>query len=364
MNKITNNQLFCLIILFEIGSAIIFALGIDAKQNAWIAVVIALCFGFVLMWMYTVLQKKFPNKNLAEIIYVLTGKFIGIPIVILFALYFFHIASLILVASQGLISTTFLQETPLTVLNIIFLFTIIYTLWLGIDVLARIGEIIFPYIIFTLLSIFILLYFSNRININELTPILNEGILPVLQAAFKVSSFPFGETIAFLMILNKVDKKDGIRKTAFWALGISGIILISTTSLMISVLGVHYTSIASIPILKIIKLINIGNIITNLDSLSIIFLFITCFFKASLFFYGGVSCLSSIFNKVYIKWLSVVCGILLIVASRIFIPNYDTYLVVGTQITPLFIHPFFIFFMIPLLLIISFFKKRSSSEIN
>jgi len=362
MPKITTKQLFSLIVLFEIGSAIIFAQGIDAKQDAWIAIAIALCVGFLLMWMYTELQKKFPNKNLAQIIIVLTGKVIGIPLILMFALYFFHISSLILVASEEIVGTTFLNETPRTVLCLIFMSTIIYILWLGIDVLAKIGELLLPYILVTILSIFILLFFSGRIAIVELSPVLSEGILPVLKAAFKVSSFPFGETIAFLMIWYKIDNKGDIRKVSFWALGISGIILICTTTLMISVLGVHYTSISTIPLLKIIKLINVASILTNLDSFSILFIFVTSFIKASVFFYAGVSCISSIFKKIYIKWISIPCGIIIIITSILLMPNYATYLLIGIKITPMYIHPFFLFFLTPLLFIISLFKNTPPNE--
>lgn len=81
MLRISKHQLFCLIILFEIGSTTLFALGIDAKQDAWIAILVAMLIGFVLLWLYTGLQKYFPEKNFAQIIITLLGKVIGMPLV-------------------------------------------------------------------------------------------------------------------------------------------------------------------------------------------------------------------------------------------------------------------------------------------
>jgi len=58
MIRISNYQLFCLIVLFEIGSSILFVRGIEAKQDAWIAVLIGTLSGLGLIWVYTELQKK------------------------------------------------------------------------------------------------------------------------------------------------------------------------------------------------------------------------------------------------------------------------------------------------------------------
>ncbi len=46
MNRISNIQLFTLIMIFEIGSTTLFALGIGAKQDAWIVIITASLVGF------------------------------------------------------------------------------------------------------------------------------------------------------------------------------------------------------------------------------------------------------------------------------------------------------------------------------
>ena len=44
---ITPKQLFALIILFQIGSTTMFSLGITAKEDAWIAIIVAMFAGFI-----------------------------------------------------------------------------------------------------------------------------------------------------------------------------------------------------------------------------------------------------------------------------------------------------------------------------
>ncbi|WP_328589543.1 GerAB/ArcD/ProY family transporter [Priestia abyssalis] len=60
-------RLLFLIILFEIGSTTLFELGIKAKQDAWIVVLIASFIGSGLVWV-TQFPKLYPNKNTAEIV--------------------------------------------------------------------------------------------------------------------------------------------------------------------------------------------------------------------------------------------------------------------------------------------------------
>ena len=93
MIRITSWQLYCLMMLFEIGSTTVFGLGIDAKQDAWLAVLIAMLFGFVLIWIYTEIQKYYPDKNLADILTAVLGKWLAIPFILLYALEFFWIAT-------------------------------------------------------------------------------------------------------------------------------------------------------------------------------------------------------------------------------------------------------------------------------
>ncbi len=87
--NISKWQMFCLMILFEIGSTTVFGLGLDAKQDAWISIILAMLFGFVLIWIYTEIQKYYPNNNLTDILINVYGKCIAIPLILLYALEFF-----------------------------------------------------------------------------------------------------------------------------------------------------------------------------------------------------------------------------------------------------------------------------------
>jgi len=95
--------------LFEIGSTTLFSLGIKAKQDAWLVVIIAMLTGFGLLWIYTELQKNFPDKNLVGIIIALIGKPLGIPLAFLYAYYFIESSVLNFSEFGFLVNMTFFK---------------------------------------------------------------------------------------------------------------------------------------------------------------------------------------------------------------------------------------------------------------
>src|SRR5690242_5217840 len=70
-------QLLCLIVLFELGSAILIGVGIEAKQDAWLAIMIAMIFGVVLFIMYSYLYILYPTEPLTLFVNKIVGQYAG-----------------------------------------------------------------------------------------------------------------------------------------------------------------------------------------------------------------------------------------------------------------------------------------------
>jgi spore germination protein KB len=62
--------------------------------------------------------------------------------------------------------------------------------------------------------------------LSNIKPVLVNGMKPVLKAGFGVLSFPFGETIAFLMIFPFLDKKGKLTKIISSSTIIAGFLLL------------------------------------------------------------------------------------------------------------------------------------------
>ncbi|NLJ30651.1 MAG: GerAB/ArcD/ProY family transporter [Clostridiales bacterium] len=362
MVRISKYQLFCLILLFEIGTAAIFGLGLNAKQDAWLAVLIAALAGFILLWCYTQLQNNYPDKNLAEIIPAVLGKYFGPPLVLFYAMEFMYCSSRNLRDVGELIINTTLPQTPLAAVLILFMLAIFYILFKGLEVLARTSEIMMPVAVAFLLATFLMVAVSGKVDLKELQPVLANGIRPVLDAAFPVIlTFPFGEMVVFLMYWNYLGPKNRIRKTSFLAAAVSGVLLIASTVIMTAVLGA-YAPIAAIPLVQVIKEINISDILSNLDAIGVEIIFIGCFYKTVLFFFASVLTLKTLFKIKNVRWLIIPEGCFLVWFCMVSEPNYTYHVWLGLKYTTKYIFlPFEV--AIPILLLLADrLKKKADSN--
>lgn len=362
MIHLSKHQLFSLMFLFEVGSTSVFALGIDAKQDAWIVILLALLIGLGFVWIYTELQSAFPDKNYVEIILTVLGKKLGIPLVLLTLLGCLWHSARNLREFGELIIITVLPETPLLFINFIFVLVIIYVLFKGVEVLARASEIIMPAIVVFMLSLCILVYISGDVDFTNLTPILGDGIKPVLKTLPSLVVFPFGEMFVFLMYWNYANEKKIVRKTAMKAAFYSGILLCITVVMDITVLGAKYVSIATVPLVETIRLINIGNIITNFDAIGVLIIFFGGFFKMSIYINAAVLILNTLFKiKKHNKLTIIFVSIFLLWFAIVFEPSY----VFHQWMFPFDVHYFAVVYtnIAPLLLLIIYKIKKKRSEL-
>jgi spore germination protein KB len=356
-------QLFSLIVLQQIGSTTLFARGIEAKQDAWIAVLLGMMMGFIMMWVYTGIQIGYPDKNFPEILIAVLGKWIAKPLILLYALHFLISSTFNLREFSELITITILPKTPISVLIVIVMLTAVYAIASGIEVFARTAEFSLPIFLVFLVLIYILTFASGIVDFSRLKPVLENGWKPVFQAAFPgIVDFPSGEAAVFLMYWNFVKNKDSIRKVAFTAMGISGLFVVISVIIMISVLGVRITSGLWIPLFEVIKLIYVGDFVTNLDSIGVIFMLLGGFFKMTLYLYGGVMCLQFLFKQKYQIWTILLSSIFTAAFSIFYFPNLSFHRRVGLNFhTPYIITTYMI--IIPLLLFLIM-KVKLSNHLN
>ncbi|WP_199883969.1 GerAB/ArcD/ProY family transporter [Anaerosinus massiliensis] len=355
--QISNYQVFCLIVMHSLGSSTLFAFGIRAKQDSWLVVLVGFLCGLAIIWLHTELQKGYPDKNLAEINTILLGRWLGGFVTLAFAGYFIWIATLNFSEFSELVAITMLNTTPVLAIQISFVLVILYLTLKNIEVLGRMGELLMPPVILGLLLMFLLIVVSGKVNLNNLQPVLAKGIEPVLKEVYPTfSTFPYGEDVVFLMYYCYINKSSALRKYAFSAISLLGSMLMISSILIISVLGVNLTDASTIPLIEVSKMINIGNIITNVDAITVIVIFIGGLFKSMLFFYGSVLALTTLF-KLKRNIVIIMMSVFLIVSNLTAIPNFIFHRLIGISFTNSYIHELYTIFIPLLLLLIMWLKK-------
>ncbi|KKI89185.1 spore gernimation protein KB [Bacillus sp. SA1-12] len=335
--KISALQLFYVIIGFEVGNKLIFGGGGSAKQDAWLTILIGMVFGMILMLIYVKLSDYYPGDTLIQMIPKIIGKYLGYPIILYYLCYFTFLASTACRDFSDLIYSTILTDTPMPVITVSFMVLMIYCLSGGVEAFARMGEAVFPIYIFSLIVIWILLFTVPGFTINNLAPILGNGVNPVVKTVFPYEiTFPFGETVIITMFLPLLYKKKHARKAGLAIILIGGVLLVTNTIINISVLGPEIYSQTPYPLMRATRMVSIADFLERFDALVILMMVAGVFFKVGGWMYGVSVGITQLFNLKNQRSIILAIGTIIIPLSFLYADNYSEARDVGIK----FIHPY------------------------
>ncbi|MEW9700532.1 GerAB/ArcD/ProY family transporter [Paenibacillus sp. SI8] len=337
--KINAGELFAMIVLFELGSALLVGLGMDAKNDAWLSILIGWAGGMALFFVYAQLFRYYPHLPLTGYLRVIMGSYAGWLIGLIYVLYFIYIAARVLRDFGELLTISTYDQTPLFVINALMILTISYVIYKGIEVFARTGEMLFGLLIVVGVLGNIAIFVSGLIHFDQLAPLLKEGWKPVFKTAFPLTfTFPFGEMITFTMILPFVNNPRLGVKFSYAGMTISALILSWTSVVNISILGVDIASRSTFPLLAMIGKVNIAEFLQRLDVLAILTLIIGGFFKIAVFFITAVQGAADLFKVKDPSNLVVPIGIIILFTSIQIASGLTEHLEEGLKVVPLYVH--------------------------
>ncbi|MCD8503218.1 MAG: spore germination protein [Bacillaceae bacterium] len=360
IEKINGWQLFAIIVLFNIGSAVVIGVGLDAGKDAWIAVLVATMIGVALIRVYVFILSTNNGKTLFEVFEVLFGRIIAICISYAYVTYFFYIAARVLRDFMELLITNILPFTPIEILALTFMLAVAYTVYLGPEVLVRVGEIFLPHLLLFLLLISVFLLAMGDIDPNKVRPVLTEGIQPILGTVFpQLVGFPFGEAIVLTCLIT-ITSTQHLPKICCGAVVVSGLILAYHVGLIISVLGIDITERVTFPLLSATRHISLFRFIERLDALVVFIMMIGIFIKVSVFFYGGLKGLEYIHKRPF-RYYALPVSATIALIGVLMSSNFAEHIQEGLIFVPYYLHiPFQLAIpgLIALILVMKKFKKR------
>ncbi|NLP49199.1 endospore germination permease [Bacillus sp. RO1] len=354
-------QLFILMLIFEMGSATVVGIGGEAKQNVWIAISLAGLIGVGYIYLLHFMLGRKKGYNLFALIEFCLGKWLGGAISFLYIIYFIYISSRVLRDFGELIVSTIFIFTPIEIISITIMLTIIYMLNSGIEVMARTSEIFFPYVFsFTfLVGIFILL--SGEIQFENIRPILGGGIKPIFQAIIPgLLTFPFGELIAFAVVLPLVTKYNKAKGFAAGSIILSTLVLVYSSVIQVLTLGHEMKDRSNFPLLSAAREISLLDFIERVDIVVVFVVMFGIIVKIGVFFFGAIKGLEHISNRKYRSYLIPV-GSIICLSSIIITDNFAEHIEEGLQIVPYFVHLPFQFALPLVLLVIVLIRTRRKS---
>lgn len=337
--KINASQLFVLVVLFEMGSAILVGLGSSAKQDAWISILLGLACGLFLFLIYFRLYLLYPDLPLTSYLQQILGKWLGCIIGVVYIIYFMYIATRVMRDFGDLLTSTIYTNTPLFVVNTLMILTITYAIHKGIEVIARVGQLYFAVIYFLAIIGMLLILFSGLIHLENLRPILENGWRPIVRTTIgETITFPFGEMIVFTMLLPFLNENKKAKIVCLGGMILAGINITLTTMINIAALGVDSYTQSTFPLLSTISKIQIAEFIERLDVFFMLYLVIGGFFKVTIFYYAAVMGAADIFQFNNQRKLVFPIGFIILITSLTIASNFSEHLEEGLKMVPFYIH--------------------------
>ncbi|MEK4905656.1 GerAB/ArcD/ProY family transporter [Niallia sp. FSL M8-0099] len=336
--KLSLTQIFTMIINFLLGSSIVIGIGMEAKRDAWIVVLIGMIVGVIIISFYLYLMSLLPGKNLYEMMEYCFSRKVAITLALVYLSYFIYVSARVIRDFGELITSAILPVTPIEFTILALMLVIGYILYLGIEVLGRTAEIFSPYMFLFIILLFIFLYAGDKINLTNVQPVLSNGIKPIMKAAIpSIIAFPFGELIAFTVIFAHIGEFKATKKVALISVIVASIILLSSVFIIIATLGENTAMRANFPLLIAARLVSIGEFLERIDVLVVFIMMLGILIKSSVFLYGGLKGMEYIFRIPY-RYFAMPVACITTMFSIFISTDFSDHIVEGLNVDLFLVH--------------------------
>ncbi|WP_433939519.1 GerAB/ArcD/ProY family transporter [Paenibacillus lautus] len=292
---IAPRQFYILAFGLTIGTSILVTpsgLAHTAREDAWMASLFSLLINLLMVVLYIAIARLYPGQSIFEIHEKVLGKLLGKLFSLIYLFYFLILTGTLLGNLGFFLSSEMMPETPIEAIQILFLIAAVMCARMGIILLARVGELMFPWIVF----LFMVLVFSliPQIDWNHIKPMLEEGWMPVAKAGFHSSMFQ--ELIVLMVFLPLVKgEKEGERALMRGAAS-GGLVLSIAVLLSVLILGIEQTENSTFPAYALAKTINLGNFFQRVEGILITLWILTFFIKISLLYLSILQGMKTVFG--------------------------------------------------------------------
>lgn len=363
-NKISGRQFMFTITCIIQASALLNAfISNVTQQETWLIVLFGTLVFLPTLWMYRCLIVRFPDKNLVEITIHIFGPILGRVISFFYIFFFFVLLCLNSVDMTTLCNSTMLPNTPIYVLLAICLLVAAWAVRSGLRVMTLYGK-------FFVIASFIIIIGSivlliGKFEFNNLFPVFDMPLIKYIQGIHILNTIPFGELVVILMISpNVVMTKKETTKYLFIGTLLGAVSFLLTVLRDILALGGTF-GIFMTPSLMAFRLIRFAEVFTRSEILFVCIFIVLLFFKITVLFYACVTTITQVFNLEKYKPLVFPLGLLVMVASLVFMANPVHHIVSGRQAAPfLWMIPEIILPTITLFVAILFKKKSERSFVT
>jgi len=335
--SISGLQFTMLLMSFIFGSSVIFGMGGVLKQNAWMAPLLGAVVGMVMVATFVGLSNRFPGKTVVEINEQVFGRWFGKLLSLFFIWFFLHLGATVVNDFVQFFSAILYPTTPPIVFALVLALVCVYAIVLGLEALARCSQILLPLSLITLVINTLLVI--PQMHPETLLPVSDFTFSQLFQATLQSGSFPYGETVAFLMIISFV--RPGTKKMPLfiWGFVITALLSAILVARNIAVLGSirdHFI----FPNIEAIRMVNVADVITRVEAIVAINFMSMGFLKVAVLLYGCSLGSAQLLNLKTYRPLVLPLGLLMAALSLMVSSNTPRLVEFAQKTWPIYSLPF------------------------
>lgn len=278
-------QLTLLLITVVGGSAFFMLPGGAAKlaeRDAWLTPIIATFPGAVAARIAIALAHRYPGQTFARYSREILGKYAGGALGFLLSLLTLHVSSVVLREVGEFLVSQIMPETPIAAFVSCVAFAAGYAAWHGLEVIARVNELVLPAGVFSGLLFLVLLL--PQVDFGVFLPFLEEGLLRAIYGATLPTAFRV-QLGVLCVLAPQVSQQASLLKAAGAANLFLGAILTLTVVVVVGVLGTAAAANASFATFKSSELIRYGEFFERLDAIIMVLWILLSALKTSILYY-------------------------------------------------------------------------------
>lgn len=356
-SQITTTDTIVVLINAMLGAAIFMVPRSTAlaggTPDVWISIILS---GAIVAGMGCImvgLCRKYPGKTLFEFMPEITGKWIAIPIGLCMIVYFLVRAAYEIRIMAEVTGMYLLERTPLWAITMIFMWIGMYMLLGGLKVIVRVLGIILP--ITLVLFVLEILFSIQLFDLNNLRPLLGEGILPVVKGVKPGLLSFIGFEVMFILAASMKKPNEG-RKAVLWSTGITTAFYLITVVMVIGSLSLDGMWNRTWPTLDLVRSFEIeGLVFERFESFLLIIWIMQIYAVFAISHYSASIGVSGVFRIKHVQ--GIICTLLPFVYLVTMIPkNVEETIELGYTLDNVFL---VLFGIVPVLLLsVSLIRKK------
>ncbi|GGH22604.1 spore germination protein [Paenibacillus segetis] len=297
--KLTTTQAIVIVSNFMLGSGILTLPRTLAEEmktpDGWITVVLG---GLIIMLVGICIVKlcqQFPGETFFQFGKKIVGSWIGHLLGILMVLYFMCLSAFEIRVMAEVTMLYLLEGTPLWAIIMFFMWIGLYLASGGINPIARLFEIILP--ITFVVFIFSMALSYKIFDIDNLRPVLGDGILPVIRGLKSTILVYAGYEVMLIVTAKMQQPKDGVKAMVIGT-GIPIFLYIVTIIMVIGAMSIDGVVRSTWPTLDLMRSFEIAGLLFERFEFFLLVIWIMQIFSTfSICHYTASLGLSQIMNK-------------------------------------------------------------------